>query len=509
MAKQTNGHVSTNRFSDRGYLPIRVVNDTTTIARSALMRLAGGVLPELDIDSECRYNANPQIQDYQDVYNRMSLGRRVVGIWPEECWQMEPEIFETEELRTKTDFEEQWEEMEDKLHVLTNLQTADEASGIGQFGIVLLGFNDKRELNLPVAGVRADGSRDTRFSKAELIYLRSLSQTYVTINKLETNGNSPRFGLPTEYQITFADPESINKTGSSEVKKKDVKVHWTRVLHLAEKLVDSTVLSSPRLQPVYDRIFDIRKILGANGQGYWQTGFPGFSIETQAGIEAPDFDKETTKREVGNFLASQQRALLLEGLTAKPLNVTTPDPRPHYETHLEDICIGINVPMRIFKGSEEAKLASSQDQRTWSKRVRKRQLRYVNPFILRAFFERMFLVGAMTRPKKLFIEWPDLNAPTENDRATTAQKITEALVKYIGGNVSSLMGPREYLTLVMGFPQARVEEILKAVGGKIKNLEKLTKVATTPKPAPAGGKVSIKSRGPKKQGAGEGAGRAG
>ena len=490
-------------------LPIRIVNDSSTLSRSQLLRLTQGNLPDLDIDNECRYPTVLDVEHYYKMYKREGVPRRVVGVFPEECWQMEPDIFETENLKEETDFEAAWKEMNDTLRILTHLETLDEVSGIGQFGILLLGFDDRKLLSEPV-GLKADGSKDGRTAKVNLKYVRSLSQKCVKVGKIESDPTNPRFGRPTEYMVTFADPESVNMQGVVEgAKIKDQKVHWSRVIHVAENCVDSLFLGTPRLEPVFNRCFDIRKILGANGQGYWQTGFPGFSIETQSGIEAPDFDKEVTKEEVAKFLSSQQRALLLEGLTARPLNIAITDPKPHYETHLADICIAINVPMRIFKGSEEAKLASSQDQRTWNKRLMKRNARHVNPNILKAFFERMFLVGALPTPKNLFIEWPDLNAPTENDRATTATKIVEAMAKYIQGNVSSLMGPKEFLTLVMGFPLARVEMILKMVGKKVQNLDKLTKVATTPKPAPAAGKTAPKLRKAKKQGAGEGAGRPG
>lgn len=508
MAKhKSNGYRS---IIDVLSLPIRVVNDSpTTLSRSQLLRLTQGQLPDLDIDNECRYPTELNVEHYYQMYKREGVPRRVVGVFPEACWEMEPEIFETEDLKDETEFEAAWKEMDESLHILTHLETLDEVSGIGSFGILLLGFGDGKALSEPV-GLKADGTKDGRTSKVELKYVRALSQKCVKVSKVETNPGNPRFGQPIEYMVTFADPESVNMEGVIEgAKVKDQKVHWSRVIHVAEKCVDSLFLGTPRLEAIFNRAFDIRKILGANGQGYWQTGFPGFSIETQSGIEAPDFDKEVTKEEVAKFLSSQQRALLLEGLTARPLNIGITDPKPHYETHLADICIAINVPMRIFKGSEEAKLASSQDQRTWNKRVKKRNDRHVTPNILKAFFERMFLVGALPRPKNLFIEWPDLNAPTENDRATTATKIVEALVKYISGNVSSLMGPKEFLHLVMGFPLVRVEAILKAVGTKINNLDKLTKVATTPKPAPQAGKVSPKARGAKKPSASEGAGRPG
>ena len=95
--------------------------------------------------------------------------------------------------------------------------------------------------------------------------------------------------------------------------------------------------------------------------------------------------------------------------------------------------------------------------------------------------ERLFTVGAPPRPQKLIIDWPDLNAPTDNDRSNTAQKITDALVKYMTGNVFMLMEPREYLHIVLGYPLPQVEAVLAAVGAKLQvNLDKLIKMATSP-----------------------------
>jgi hypothetical protein len=463
-----------------------VMNDQSTISRLALLQLMQGELPPLEIDKECRYKRILGIDDFQMLYDRMGICTRAVAIYPEESWKMSPDIYETEDLDDITVFEKQWTDMDEELHVLTNLATADEVSGIGHFGLVLLGFDDNLELNKPVAGLKADGTRDNRTKNLKLLYMRPVSQTYARISKFETDPKNPRYGQPTEYSIGFVNPTLISSDQPNPPQTKTA-VHWTRVLHIADNRKDSNVFGVPRLRPVFNDGFNIQKVLGANGQGYWQGGFPGLSIETQAGIEAPDFDKEATKKDVWSFLNSQQRALFLEGLTARSLAPQVADPKSHFDTHLEALCICIGVPMRVFKGSEEGKMASTQDARNWNARVARRQTRYINPYILKEFFNRMFLVGALTRPQTLIIKWPDLNAPTEQDRATTASKITDALVKYLTGNVHVVMPPKEYLTIVLGYPVPLVEAVIKAAGAKLKStLDKMVKANLTV-PTPGSG----------------------
>ena len=38
------------------------------------------------------------------MYNRLGLARRIVEIWPDECWQVQPEVYEEEEEHL-TEFE--------------------------------------------------------------------------------------------------------------------------------------------------------------------------------------------------------------------------------------------------------------------------------------------------------------------------------------------------------------------------------------------------------------------
>ena len=480
-------------------------SEQATMSRLALMSL-GNLLPELDIDTECRYPPSLSLEDMKKMYDREGLATRIVNVYPEEAWSMGPDIYETEDLNDVTKFESDWMEMDRKLNVLSKLQTVDEISGIGQYGVVLLGFDDGQPLDKPVVGVKDDGTVDERFSKRNLIYLRPMHQKGASIKKLESNTRNPRYGQPLTYSLEMvklsetATPSSLSNGGlgiDTQVPTTPVDVHWSRVLHVPCNPKDSDVFGVPRLQNTYNRVWDVRKILGANGQGFWYSGIPSLSVETQPNIEDPEIDIEAVKEELQNFMTRLQKYIALQGMSAKPLNFILNDPGPSLDAHIKIICITMAVPLRVFLGTEEAKLASSQDMRTWNKRLTKYQNFHINPYIINPFFERMFLVGALTRPKQLIVGWPDLNAPTENDRATTAAKVTEALVKYIQGNVFVIMKPREFLINVLGFSPKVVDSVLKSTGVQkmMSKLDKILNAATQPKPTVAGaGKKNLPKR---------------
>jgi hypothetical protein len=497
MKSRQNGHASQDEDMTvinlvRG-LSRLTVNEATSMSRSALIQLMSGELPPLDIDKECRYPKVLTLDHYNNLYMRESVAARVVSLYPDESWAMEPEIYETEDLDEDTEFEKDWEALNNELHLLSALQYADEVSGIGNFGIVLLGFDDANsgDPSKPVSGVRDDGTRDARFSDVKLLYARPFSQVYCKITDWETNVSNPRYAQPTMYQIGLVNPSVLSARADITIPPPEnwTKIHWSRIIHICDNRQFSNVWGIPRQQQVFNNLWNVRKILGSDAQGYWSFGFPGISVETQPGVDAPDFDKAKTKEEIRKYIEGMQRYIALEGMSAKSLNGSVPDPSPHLNAQLMAICIKLGSPLRVFLGTEEAKLASSQDMRTWNKRLFRRQTTYNTPFLIKELLNRLFLVGALTRPAKgPFVKWADLNAPTDNDRATTAQKITDALLKYIAGNVFTIMGPREYLTLVLGLPLKQVNSIINVVGATkmMSNLNKIAAAAQKAQASPTG-----------------------
>lgn len=434
--------------------------NATTIRREILQKLLN---PGRNINFECGYPDRLDISDYKGMFDREGVAARVVGLFPEESWALLPTIYENEESE-ETEFERVWEDLNKKFHLLHYLHRIDVLSGIGQYGLLLMGINDGKELSESVDGIDlATGAVATQ-KKYELLYLKPFDESILTIKANENDVRSPRFGYPTMYNIDF---EDVSAAGT--LKKKEV--HWTRILHVADNRTTSEILGTPRMKPVYNRLLDLRKIVGGSGEMFWRGAFPGFSFEVNPDLRDATIDQAAIKKEFEKYSAGLQRYLALTGVTAKSLSPQVADPMSHVKTQIMNIAIALGVPWRIFMGSEEAKLASTQDKDAWNKRVAKRQESYLTPMLVRPFVDRLIIYGVLPQPKEYFIDWPDLSAPTDKEKAEVAKSKTEAFAKYVGGNVDGLIAPKEFLMMIMNMTEDEADVIEKGVTSYMKKVE--------------------------------------
>lgn len=431
-----------------------------------------------DIDAECGYPPWLMPQQYNYMFDREPIANRVVTCLPEETWAEDPEIWEDDDPDTETPFEETWAALEEQHNLFSMLQRADVLSGIGQFGIILIGIDDGKDLREPVDGIFDDGTVDPEVEH-KLLYIRTFSEVVVFVKVREIDITNPRYSLPKIYTVQYRDYPNWG-VQAGEIIARDV--HWTRVIHLADNRKESEVYGIPRMQPVYNRLYDLRKIYSASGEGYWKGAFPGlaFEVTPEVAAQGVELDVASIRQEMERFQNGLQKYLALTGVTTKSLPAEMMEPGGTVETHLRAIAICLGIPERILWGSEEAVLAGNQDSRAWNKRLGKRQTKYVNPLIIRPFINRFIAMGILPPPKDCMqkvegegegtfiitggykIEWPDLNAPTEMDKAQVAAAETSAMAAYVQGGVSQLMAPREYLTHVMGYSVDEADAILEA-----------------------------------------------
>lgn len=430
-----------------------------------------------DIDAECGYPPWLMPQQYNYMFDREPIANRVVTCLPEETWAEDPEIWEDDDPDTETPFEEAWAALEEQHNLFSMLQRADVLSGIGQFGIILIGIDDGKDLREPVDGIFDDGTVAPEVEH-KLLFLRVFSEVVVFVKVREIDITSPRYSQPKIYTIQFRDYPGWG-VQAGEIIARDV--HWTRVIHLADNRKESEVYGVPRMHPVYNRLYDLRKIYSSSGEGYWKGAFPGlaFEVNPEVAAQGVELDVKSIREEMERFQNGLQRYLALTGVTTKSLPATMMEPGGCVETQLRAIAICLGIPERILWGSEEAVLAGNQDSRAWNKRLGKRQTKYVNPLIIRPFINRFIAMGILPPPKDSMqpadggngafiitggykIEWPDLNAPTEMDKAQVAAAETSAMAAYVQGGVSQLMAPREYLTHVLGYSVTEADAILEA-----------------------------------------------
>jgi hypothetical protein len=426
--------------------------------------------PRRDIDDECGYAKTINETQYRQMYDR-EIGRRVVNVYPEETWKKMPRVYEDADPEVSTPFEESLAAFESKHHLFHFMQRADELSGIGHYGVILWGVGDGKQLHEPVDGweswEESTGSpRTTEAPENRIHFIRVLDESLCRVGSYEADVGNPRYGLPTSYVITLVDPRNLESDATvTQPNKNDTVVHWTRITHLADNRKTSETIGTPRMEPVWNRLYDLRKVLGGSGEMYWKGGFPGISLETQPGLENATLDKEATREMMSDYMNGLQRYVALTGMSAKSLAPQISDPSQTFEVQIKAICVTLGIPYRVFMGIEEGVVSGDQATQAWAGRLMNRQERYVTPMLIDPIIQRLIEYGALkptAEPQGWNVEWPDLTAPNEKDKAEVAVRKTDAFAKYVAGGVDTLIPPLAFLTIVCGMEEDSAMAILDA-----------------------------------------------
>lgn len=423
--------------------------------------------PRRNIDKECGYpEGEPDARFYRLMYDRNDVATRVVDLWPDECWSVYPSLFENEDESVTTPFEKAWEELSLRINPWYYLHRVDELSGIGRFGVLLMGFDDGKVLSSPLEGIDPiTGEAAPDAPERKLLFLRPFDECVVSVASYEDNPSSARYGLPKMYDIQLPDLSVASSIETSDqMRLMPTQVHWSRVIHVADNRKNSEVYGTPRQKPVINRLCDLRKILGGSGEMFWRGAFSGFAFETLPELIAQglvELDEESLRDQYEDYSNGLKRFLALNGMKATSLAPQVADPTAHVEQHIHMIAIALKVPIRVFTGTEAAHLASTQDAGTWNRRLARRQSMYLTPLLIRPFIDRLIAVKALPKPAENYrIQWVDLNAMSDKDKADVALKKAQAMLQYVTGGIETTMTLLDFLVHFIGLDQKTAQQVV-------------------------------------------------
>lgn len=474
MAKKNRPVINVEQIRKDLILKTEILNNEASLLLSRRnLGLSSGPDPRRDLDAECGYPKVLGIYDYARMYEREGVACRVVNIFPDECFAVEPAVYESES-EALTPFEEDWKSLCDSENTnpLHYLHRVDCDSGLGQFGVLMYGLpGDPKD---PAPGVGKDGRQSAAPVKAqELRYLRSFDQQHVTVVDTEEDKSNPRYGHPKTYRLNFGEFRSTSDAGVETTSEEDILVHWTRIQHVADNRKNSEVYGIPRMRPVYNKLLDVQKILGSSGEMFYKGGFPGLSLELDPRIldalNVEGVDEDSVKEEMFNYQNGLQRYIYVSGLNVKSLAPQVANPSPALEVQLNSIAMSVGAPLRIFMGSEQAQLASGQDVRTWNRRIAKRQNRYLTPMLIRPMIDRLIMLGVLRPPAKkdpktgrylYTVWWPDVNMPDEDMKSQIGDRRASMMMKYFTSGAWQAMQFRDFLRFVMLLDPQEVTEVM-------------------------------------------------
>jgi hypothetical protein len=253
----------------------------------------------------------------------------------------------------------------------------------------------------------------------ELLPYSSLQFTVQSSDE-DKDSESSRFGLPVLYTV---------RQGVLAGQSLQVKLHFSRVIHLATRLLDHAYKGMSVLEPVYDDLTVLRNIRWGMGQTLFRygSGFPDVTIE---GAKKKDLDDLEDSNQFKclqartYFLHKDKTTLEFKGVAGRALN-----PEPYYLPIMENISAGSGVPLAILRGAQAGELTGSEvNEREYFKLISDAQSRF-EPAV-RELIDRLIETGQIrfryNVQRGYRIRWLGGFEMNEKDKADVELRLAQA-----------------------------------------------------------------------------------
>jgi hypothetical protein len=393
------------------------------------------------------YPTQLEYSDFVARYERQDIARAIIDKPVNATWQ--GGVLIQEVGADDTPLERAWKKLVRRrdLSVPSKLSRLDKLVGLGEYAVLLFGLSDVKS--------RDDFQRPVA-KRTDLLYLRAFGEGSAQIDQWERNPSSPRFGMPLFYSISVSEADSdIIQT---------LRVHHTRVLHVAGNVLQGTVKGQSRLYPLYNRLMDLEKLVGGSAEMFWRGARPGYAGKLEEGYTLTKEDEEELQHQLDEFEHNLRRFLMARGIDIAPLSPQLADPSSHVDVQIQMISAVTGIPKRILTGSERGELASTQDETSWYSTIDARRTNFVEPEIVRPFVDTCISFGILPPPKNeedgYQVVWRPLYEQSDEDQARVGQIRADTLAKYASQPTAEMIVPPDaFYQYFLGFSEDQIDKI--------------------------------------------------
>lgn len=363
------------------------------------------------------YDRSISFRQYRDRYARGGIAGRVVDALPNATWRGGFELVEDKDPEKDTVFETEWNKLSKRLKVPAVLRRADVLAGLSTYSVLLIGAPGDLAQELP----KGKGQED-------ILYLSPFSggggpgisnnrtvtiDADATILEYEIDPKNERFGLPKFYQLKRMDI-------SSPIFQRPV--HWTRIVHLAEGLLDDNIFGLPSLERVWNLLDDLDKITGGGAEAFWLRANQGMHLNVDKDMTLGTGELDHLRAQAEEYQHSIRRQMRTRGVDIEMLGSDVAMIGDPADSVLTQIAGAKSIPKRILTGSEMGELASSQDRDNWKDQVNGRQTGYCGPYIIEPLVDRLIKFGYLPTPKEYEVRWSQMQVLTDAEKSEGASK---------------------------------------------------------------------------------------
>lgn len=398
-------------------------------------------------------------EDYYTMYSRLGIANALINMIVDKCWQTDPRICTEEGTHEPNQWERRFNALADRLSLWERLQGLDWRQRIGRYAGLIMFVDDGKPLSEPLMRMPSERS---------LVDVRPFVEGQLEPVEYDQDQNSPRYGLPITFQVNQQSLGDKN-TGMAGL---SATVHHSRVIVWAEGADDGTIYGTPTLEPVFNSLVTLERIIGAGGVGYWKAArqSPVMNLAADANLAklaqmlGTDLEglPDAVDEQIQRWQKGYDQALMTQGFDVQALSFNVPSPKDFAANAMMDVAAHPDAaPMTIMIGQQTGRLASDEDQSQWAQTAEARRAKFLDRAI-KATILRFIELGFLPDTPSIYVEWESLQEPSPADKLELGKKMAEIIKGLVGTGVEAPFTAEE-IREMCGFEP--MEEMLDAPEG--------------------------------------------
>lgn len=369
------------------------------------------------------YPASPGFAEFYAVGKRVGLGKAVVNLPVNKCWQTLPKILDV------TEFDDEGEPVKfadsDFVREMTNLindrglqlweriKGTDRKQRYGMYSGCLIvtkdsmGRSSREPLDSLVPG--------------QLVKLVPFYEAQLIPIEYDQDIGSANYGDPTMWQLIE------NAVNPKPGKQLSIEVHPSRLIIAAEGSEDGTIYGTPALESCLYSIMDWEKARMSSSEGIKRNNDQRGVISLDEGANMPHPDSEQAEimdENISRWDNGDDALLTVANAKVTPFNASFHDPSKTADMILMEVGASVEIPSTILVGYQTGRLASIEDTFNFAQSMMQRREGWCNELIFQ-FIDRLIEVGLLPDPDgDIVIQWDDLTEPSPRDKLENADKMS-------------------------------------------------------------------------------------
>ena len=384
------------------------------------------------------YPAQISFSQFWNMYRRFGIAKNVVDTYPELGWMESPIIESAPKVLTDL------EALNKNMGLWTRLKGLDTRQRVGRYAGLFMRVRDNKRPSEPIEG--------TLSGLASLVDMIPLYESQLAVTETQKNIMADDYGQPTMYQFKGGESGDRNPDTNDTFD-----IHPSRIIIASEESDNGSIYGVSCLEAVYNSLMDMRKIIGAGGEGFYKNAAQSivFDLKDASSASANTELLNEFNENYDEFAANRsRRAIWTPGMDAKTLESNLANPKEFLMNALYDVASGSKIPATVLIGQQNAKVAGDQDAIALLSRVQSRREHFQTGMVSETL-DWLMQYGIL--PAAGYeIEWPDALAASDEQKLGNADKMAD-------------INQKQFLS--GGGPIFEAEEMREAAGFEVDDFE--------------------------------------